>query len=131
VAAKNDVKPIEEVTVMINVQNGMPLIESWAHDSVSNAHIRLKNLAAKFGDDEVKLSYWQLIFLQSKVNGCAYNIDELSQVNWQWPKNTWFQERLSHYLLTLETSLEVAADQRLLRQAAMLRRIAPDLHSPQ
>ncbi len=42
-----------------------------------------------------ELSYWQLIFLQSKVNGCFYNEEELPLTNWHWPKNTWFQERLS------------------------------------
>ncbi len=41
-------------------------------------------------------SYWQRIFLQSKVNGCFYGGEDLPQRNWDWPKNTWFQERLSH-----------------------------------
>jgi hypothetical protein len=78
-----------------DVQYVMPITDSWAHDSLGNARTRFKNLAANLGDDEVKLSYWQLIFLQSKVNGCVYNVDELTQVNWQWPKKTWFQERLT------------------------------------
>jgi hypothetical protein len=45
-----------------------------------------------------KLSYWQLILLQSKANGCWYRGEDFSQANWQWPKNTWFQERLSHHV---------------------------------
>jgi hypothetical protein len=42
-----------------------------------------------------QLTSWQLIFLQSKVNGCAYRGEELPQRKWEWPKNTWLQERLS------------------------------------
>ena len=44
-----------------------------------------------------KLSYWQIILLQSKANGCMYRGQDLPQTNWEWPKNTWFQERLSHH----------------------------------
>lgn len=39
-------------------------------------------------------SYWQLIFMQSKVNGAAYNGEELPGRNWEWPKNTYLQRRL-------------------------------------
>ncbi len=42
-----------------------------------------------------KLSCWQAIFLQSKANGCFYHEDDLPLTNWTWPKNTWFQGRLS------------------------------------
>jgi len=41
-----------------------------------------------------KPSYWQLIFLQSKVNGAAYNGEKLPGRNWDWPKDTYFQRRL-------------------------------------
>jgi hypothetical protein len=41
-----------------------------------------------------KPSLWQLIFLQSKVNGAPYHGDKLSGHNWNWPKNTYFQRRL-------------------------------------
>lgn len=51
---------------------------------------------------EVKLSDWQLIFLQSRANGCVCNVENLPHVNWQWPQNTWFQERLTRYLHALE-----------------------------
>jgi hypothetical protein len=42
-----------------------------------------------------KIGYWQLVFLQSKSNGCLYSGEDLPLQNWQWPKDTWFQERLS------------------------------------
>jgi hypothetical protein len=41
-----------------------------------------------------KPSYWQLVFLQSKVNGAAYNGEGLPRRNWDWPKNTYLQRRL-------------------------------------
>jgi hypothetical protein len=41
-----------------------------------------------------KPSYWQLIFLQSKVNGAPYKGDALSGQSWDWPKDTYFQRRL-------------------------------------
>ena len=41
-----------------------------------------------------KLTDWQLIFLQSKANGAAYNGDALERHKWEWPKETYFQRRL-------------------------------------
>jgi hypothetical protein len=41
-----------------------------------------------------KPSYWQLIFLQSKVNGATYNGERLPGRNWDWPKDTYLQRRL-------------------------------------
>ena len=41
-----------------------------------------------------KPSYWQLVFLQSKVNGAAYSGEELPGRNWNWPKDTYLQRRL-------------------------------------
>jgi hypothetical protein len=41
-----------------------------------------------------KRSYWQLIFLHSKVNGAPYNGEELPGQSWDWPKDTYFQRRL-------------------------------------
>jgi hypothetical protein len=41
-----------------------------------------------------KRSYWQLIFLQSKVNGASYNGEKLPGQSWDWPKDTYFQRRL-------------------------------------
>lgn len=43
-----------------------------------------------------QLSFWQLIFLQSKVNGAAYHGDELSQHKWDWPHKTYLERRLHH-----------------------------------
>ena len=45
--------------------------------------------------DLAKPSFWQLVFLQSKVNGAAYRGEQLPRRNWDWPKNTYFQQRLS------------------------------------
>jgi hypothetical protein len=40
-------------------------------------------------------TYWQLIFLRSKVNGASYNGDAVAKHNWwNWPKDTYFQRRL-------------------------------------
>ena len=39
-------------------------------------------------------SYWQLIFLQSKVNGAPYYGEALPGQSWDWPKDTYFQRRL-------------------------------------
>lgn len=73
-----------------------------AQDFLSGVAERLKELLTRayFYDD--KVSYWQLIMLQSKANGCSYHGEDLSQINWEWPKNTWFQERLSHHLKDVE-----------------------------
>jgi hypothetical protein len=42
-----------------------------------------------------QMSYWQLIFSQSKVNGAAYSDDELPVCNWSWPTGTYLQRRRS------------------------------------
>ena len=41
-----------------------------------------------------KLSFWQLVFVQSKVNGALYLGEQLPGRSWDWPKNTYFQRRL-------------------------------------
>jgi hypothetical protein len=41
-----------------------------------------------------KLTDWQLIFAQSKVNGAFYLGEQLSRYQWAWPKDTYFQRRL-------------------------------------
>jgi hypothetical protein len=53
-----------------------------------------------------KPSYWQLIFLQSKVNGATYNGEALPGRTWEWPKNTYLQRRLERhkYLHDVESS---------------------------
>jgi hypothetical protein len=35
------------------------------------------------------MSYWQLIFLQCKVNTGAYDGDRLPRQSWDWPRQTW------------------------------------------
>ena len=41
-----------------------------------------------------KLTYWQGVFLQSKVNGASYNGEALPGHVWSWPKDTYLQRRL-------------------------------------
>lgn len=48
------------------------------------------------------LSHWQLIFLQSKANGCSYLGEALPHAKWQWPRDTWFQEQLAQRLKALD-----------------------------
>ena len=40
------------------------------------------------------MSAWQFIFLQSKVNNGRYDGERLPIQSWEWPRGTWFQERL-------------------------------------
>jgi hypothetical protein len=42
------------------------------------------------------MNAWESIFLQSSVNDGYYGEDELPQLNWRWPKETWFQTRLDY-----------------------------------
>jgi len=44
---------------------------------------------------EYHLSYWQLIFSRSKVNGAPYRDNELPVYKWNWPKDTYLQRRRS------------------------------------
>ena len=69
-----------------------------ARDSLSGVAELVKGLITRDHATEEKLSYWQLVFLQSKANGCSYYGEDLPHINWQWPENTWFQEQLSHHL---------------------------------
>lgn len=41
-----------------------------------------------------KPSFWQLVFLHSKVNGAPYEGENLAGRSWNWPKNTYLQRRL-------------------------------------
>jgi len=41
-----------------------------------------------------KLTYWQWVFLQSKVNGGSYDGEALPGQVWSWPKDTYLQRRL-------------------------------------
>jgi hypothetical protein len=81
------------------------LIGFLAQDSLSGVAALVKEVFTRtrvYGDEEDKSSYWQLIFLQSRVNGCSYRDEDLPHMTWQWPRDTWFQEQMSHHLKALE-----------------------------
>jgi hypothetical protein len=42
------------------------------------------------------MNCWQLIFLQSKANGGAYEGDGLHSQRSDWPQETWLQKRLRY-----------------------------------
>ena len=42
------------------------------------------------------MTRWELIFLQSKANDGTYNEASLPDLKWDWPRETWLQERLRH-----------------------------------
>ncbi|HVO92559.1 MAG TPA: hypothetical protein VMT22_06940 [Terriglobales bacterium] len=42
------------------------------------------------------MSYWQVIFTKSKVNGALYDDDALPIYNWNWPTDTYLRRRRSH-----------------------------------
>ncbi len=42
------------------------------------------------------MSDWQVIFLQSKANGGAYDGERFPGQKWDWPRSTWFQNRLRY-----------------------------------
>jgi uncharacterized protein YjbJ (UPF0337 family) len=62
--------------------------------SLSGVAAQVKGLITRGHMHEDKQSYWQLVFSQSKANGCLYHGEDRPQINWEWPKNTWFQEQL-------------------------------------
>jgi len=41
-----------------------------------------------------KPSFWQMVFLQSKVNGARYSGEDLPGRTWEWPKDTYLRRRL-------------------------------------
>ena len=43
--------------------------------------------------DHEELSFWQLVFSQSKVNGAKYTGEMLPVLTWNWPVDTYFQRR--------------------------------------
>lgn len=47
-------------------------------------------------DDAENPSFWQAIFLQSKVNGAPCRGDQLPRHHREWPKNTYLQCRLRY-----------------------------------
>jgi hypothetical protein len=79
----------------------LPLIGFLPRHSLADIADRVKGLLTRDHSHQHKLSYWQTILLQSKSNGCLYRGEDLPQTNWEWPKNTWFQKRLSRHLKNL------------------------------
>jgi hypothetical protein len=58
---------------------------------------------------------WESIFTQSPVNDGYYGEDDLPQLNWEWPKGTWFQGRLD-YIREHESILNVKFYKKLRRR---------------
>ena len=57
-------------------------IGSSQRDSSSGVAALLKQIftgTRSLGEGEDKISYWQLVFLQSKANGCSYRDEDLLQ----------------------------------------------------
>ena len=90
------------------LETELPPISFLPRESLSGVAELVKGLITRDPVHENKLSYWQLVFLQSKANGCLYHGEDLPQINWEWPKNTWFQEQLSHHLKALESAAHPA-----------------------
>ncbi len=88
------------------LETELPARGFLARESLSGVVELVKGLLTGDHVHEDKLSYWQLIFLQSKANGCLYYGEDLPQINWEWPKNTWFQEQMSHHLKDLEFAIQ-------------------------
>lgn len=82
------------------------LTGTLAQHSFSDVTELVKDVFAGTPDQEKKMTYWQLIFLQSKANGCFYRSEDIPHVRWQWPKETWFQERLSQKLRDTEIAVQ-------------------------
>ena len=83
----------------------LPLMGFLAQESLSGVAAMVKEVFTRTrvnGDERDKISYWQLVFLQSKANGCFYHGKDLPHNVWEWPKRTWFQEQLGHHLKALE-----------------------------
>jgi hypothetical protein len=81
-----------------SIENGLWTTGFSMQNSLNGISQLLKTFFTKPHVHEDNMSYWQLILLQSKANGCFYDDEDLPQKNWEWPKNTWFQARLSHHL---------------------------------
>ncbi len=62
-----------------------------------------------------ELSLWQIIFLQSKVNGAQYDEEELPELKWDWPQNTYLRRRL-RTLKEAHIRARVEIDQNLFRE---------------
>jgi hypothetical protein len=86
------------------LEKELPAIGFFVQDSLGGVVELVKELLTRAHDHNGKLSDWQRILFQSKANGGFYRDEDLPQIKWEWPKNTWFQERLSHHLKDLESA---------------------------
>jgi hypothetical protein len=86
------------------LEKELPAIGFFVQDSLSGVVELVKELLTRAHVHNGKLSDWQSILFQSKANGGFYHDEDLPQIKWEWPKNTWFQERLSHHLKDLESA---------------------------
>ena len=94
---------MEVVTITIKeLEKELSSIGASAQHSLSGVKDLMKEILTKPHVDEDKMSCWQFIFLQSKANGCSYRGEDLPHMKWQWPRDTWFREHLSHHLKALE-----------------------------
>lgn len=84
----------------------LPLVGFFPKHSLGEIADRVKGLLTRDHTHREKLSYWQIIFLQSKANGCLYHGEDLPERKWNWPKDTWFQERLTGHLKSFERHTE-------------------------
>lgn len=52
------------------------------------------------------MSFWQLVFSQSKANGARYTGEALPTSSWNWPVDTYFQRRRTMQQSTCSLYLE-------------------------
>ena len=69
-------------------------MEVFHHCAVQIYSKRKEEYTMKPIEVQHKLTYWQRVFIQSKVNGASYHGESLSGQVWCWPKNTYLQRRL-------------------------------------
>ena len=85
-----------------HVENEFSTTGFSPQDSLNGASGLVKKFLTRAYLHEDKITDWQLILSQSKAIGCLYDDEKLPQQNWEWPKNTWFQGRMSRHLQDLE-----------------------------
>lgn len=73
------------------------------------------------------MNNWEWIFRQSKVNDGVYDGDRLSIQNWDWPRQTWFQERLEFLRTAHAKQSPNGSKQNVPFQALHKQRAATDL----
>jgi len=52
-----------------------------------------------------QMTFWQLVFSQSKANGAPYNGETLPVHPWNWPADTYLERKLSSRPIVRERSL--------------------------